>query len=267
MTATMTPAESPRAGRRTGFTLIELLVVVAVIGILVAMLMPTLSSIRAKALMLRCKQSLGTISAAAMVYASENRGQYPSAGVWVWSNSLPNCWQDVRNLTNGTMWKYLGQEPRVYQCDAFAKMVRERNKTAVKIASSYVMNQYFTWGGWKGHDDDVFKGGRGQVLFPSRLGLFTEQNAREFGTLKYNTTYLTDLALGVGSYAVPASDSGQRLEALGSFHEPPGGDLVEGYCNVAFCDGHVDRQHPRDSKEIMTPEIVKRKYFPARIPK
>jgi len=271
MTATMMSAAAARDRLRRGFTLIELLVVVAVIGVLVAMLMPTLASVRNKAVMLRCKQSLGTISAAAMVYASENKGQFPSANGWVGSNSFPNCWQDIRNLTNGTMWKYLGQEPRVYQCDAFAKMVRERRKTAVTIASSYVMNQYFTWGGWKrttGDDSDVFKGSRGQVLFPASLGLFTEQNIREFaGSTKYYNRYMEDLALGVGSYANPASDAGDILEALGSFHEPPGGDIAEGFCNVAFCDGHVDRHHPRESKEIMTPEVVKRKYFPARIPK
>lgn len=268
MSVTMTSGMSPQARRGAGFTMIELLVVVAVIGILVAMLMPALSSVRAKAVMLRCKQSLGTVSAAAMVYASENRGQYPSANAWVGSNSFPNSWQDLRNLTNGTMWKYLGQEPRVYQCDGFVRMVRERSKTAINISSSYVMNQYFTWGGWTGHDDDVFKGNRGQVLFPARLGLFTEQNIREFAsTTKYYKRYLQDPALGVGSYANPASDAGDIQEALGSFHEPPGGDITEGFCNVAYCDGHVERQHPKDSKEIMTPEVVKRKHFPARIPR
>lgn len=258
-----------RGRRGRGFTLIELLVVVAIIGILVSMLMPAIASVREKAVMLRCKQNLAGIAAAAMVYASDNKGQYPNPRAWVkasghYDGGIWVDWAYAPNLTNGTMWKYLAQEPRVYLCEAFVKAYQLNPAVAHLTAyASYVMNEYFVPGGWK--DTDVFKGSRGQVLFPSRLGLFGEETPYQ---TRYNkANFINNLAIGVGSYAVPASDAGELVDGMGTFHEPPNGNMGDGFCNVAFCDGHVERRHARDTKEIMTPEVVKRKHFPERIPK
>src|SRR4051794_37226876 len=60
-------------GRR-GFTLIELLVVVAIIGALVAILIPGLGSARAAAYKVKCQTNMRTLAYLDAQYAGENNG-------------------------------------------------------------------------------------------------------------------------------------------------------------------------------------------------
>ncbi len=76
-----------RHGRK-GFTLIELLVVMAIIGILVGILLPTLMTIRQNAQLTNCKSNLREVGLASAAYQS-NFGQerlYPWDGVNTGSN-------------------------------------------------------------------------------------------------------------------------------------------------------------------------------------
>jgi general secretion pathway protein G len=68
---------SPRA--RAGFTLVELLVVIGIIGLLLGLLLPVLSSSRGKARQVVCLSTLRSISQAMNLYANENGGYaFPS---------------------------------------------------------------------------------------------------------------------------------------------------------------------------------------------
>jgi prepilin-type N-terminal cleavage/methylation domain-containing protein/prepilin-type processing-associated H-X9-DG protein len=74
---------------RQGFTLIELLAVIAIIGILMALLLPTISSARAKATISRCQSNLRQIGVAVLIYAGNHdmdlpRYQTTSAGRHDW---------------------------------------------------------------------------------------------------------------------------------------------------------------------------------------
>ena len=65
---------------RAGFTLIELLVVVAIIAILAGMLMPALSSARARAVSISCVSRLKQIGTADSFYQSDYGYFCPSDG-------------------------------------------------------------------------------------------------------------------------------------------------------------------------------------------
>jgi len=72
----------PASGIRTrGFTLIELLVVVAVIGVLIAILLPALSKSREAARGAVCSANLRQMGLITLAYANQNDGRTPALGI------------------------------------------------------------------------------------------------------------------------------------------------------------------------------------------
>jgi prepilin-type N-terminal cleavage/methylation domain-containing protein/prepilin-type processing-associated H-X9-DG protein len=73
---------------RPAFTLVELLVVIAVIGLLLAVLMPALAGARRKALTITCSSRMRQVLAVSAMYAQDNDGQFArsshSASVYGW---------------------------------------------------------------------------------------------------------------------------------------------------------------------------------------
>ena len=110
----------PRPAR--GFTLIELLVVIAIIAILAALLMPALSSAKAKSKAAGCISNLHQLALAWRMYADDNNGtlaiNLPQPGnrsSWVtWSSTIPATNQ-ATGIRLGSLFAYV-LNPVVYGC-------------------------------------------------------------------------------------------------------------------------------------------------------
>jgi len=101
---------------RNGFTLVELLVVIAIIGILIAIIIPSVTSSMNRTKDLQCKNNLRQIGTALTIYCKDNRGHLPynyTAGVAPWHEQL------LPYLQQAAAW-----DGKVLYCPSAAKSKR-----------------------------------------------------------------------------------------------------------------------------------------------
>ncbi len=80
-----------------GFTLIELLTVIAIIGILAAIIIPTVGNVQAKAHRTTDLNNMKQVIQSAMLYANENDGKFPGTKVRNFNGT---------GLQNNDLWKW-----------------------------------------------------------------------------------------------------------------------------------------------------------------
>jgi prepilin-type N-terminal cleavage/methylation domain-containing protein/prepilin-type processing-associated H-X9-DG protein len=73
---------------RSAFTLVELLVVVAIIAILAAILLPSVTMVRSAARSTQCSNNLRQITMISMTYNDDWEGGWPIQAEWFWATTM-----------------------------------------------------------------------------------------------------------------------------------------------------------------------------------
>jgi prepilin-type N-terminal cleavage/methylation domain-containing protein len=143
--------------RRHGFTLIELLVVIAIIAILAALLLPALSSAKARAQAMQCMSNNKQLALAMHMYAGDNQERLPPMDdddgdmngkdptlIWMKGDMSWTSWQDSANpnvllqTTNNLLAPYISNV-EVWRCPAETRRWNPAGKDIRRIRS-YSMN-------------------------------------------------------------------------------------------------------------------------------
>ncbi len=246
---------------RAAFTLIELLVVVGMIGLLLAVLLPSLSAARAQARVVTCRSNIRQITAANGLYADQQGGAYcPGA-----SDFLSNLhrWHGVRSVVSeafdsarGPLAPFLGVDGSIRQCPSFpADEVAkesggfERGNGGYGYNNAYVGVQLVSVSPSAGASPSAgespsagaMKSG-GLAVANDRRGVRRHRIARPAETLMFADTAFAADGLIEYSFAEPRfHPQYPKSRAAPSIHfRHPAALRRSGQANVGWCDGHVD---------------------------
>ncbi|MDR1281692.1 MAG: DUF1559 domain-containing protein [Opitutaceae bacterium] len=129
--------------RHPGFTLIELLTVIAIIGILAAIIIPTVGVVRGKARAAQCASNLRQIGLAMNLYADENKDTFPKANTDDPDNPIP--WMLKLAPYVGISDQQMGSAPKfratgVFNCPDFVCSNVSGDPDFRKVAYAYQDN-------------------------------------------------------------------------------------------------------------------------------
>ncbi len=253
------------------FTLIELLVVIAIIGILAAMLLPSLNKGKLKAFGITCMNNHRQLSLAWRMYSDENNDVLLFAsGLWPWTSNDPDVWvsgwinHDPNNRSNwdidqdiskSPLWPYCGKSPAIWKCPADHSTITVGGEKKNRVRS---MSMNIWLGGFRGTDQGLSGSQDGWALGGGNWRIFLkESQLNDPGPSK--TFVFLDMredSVDVGNFATDMTGWSDKPSSIG-FYDLPGNyhHLANGF---SFADGHSEIHRWRDPRTM--PPLVKDGY-------
>jgi len=215
----------------SAFTLVELLVVIGIIGVLISILIPTLSSARDRANEVKCLANVRNFGNAWAGYAAEHKGQLPWG--WVWDSWNPKAyapnggnarfsnWVSTlgyymnRNRTEGSSAGMLtsggarwGEITEAFRCPSVTSDFQQPN------TYTGLLTAFPDWY-WENNGYTPNGGGPGvaapDVIRPARLNDFYPDNIMIWETNANGNILATDSDMGGVGPAYSFIDGGQLL--------------------------------------------------------
>jgi prepilin-type N-terminal cleavage/methylation domain-containing protein len=216
--------------QRQAFTLIEILVVIAIIAILAALLMPALSSAKAKGKRIACTNHLRQLSLSSQMYSADNDGKLvdnrpgqPDTNVWVTGNmKVDNQATNETFLRQGKLFPYASQVA-VYHCPADTTLANGAVRVRSYALNSWMGSRYMESPPKQTSYRTFVRESELATAGPSKLWVFADEH---------------EATLDDGFFLVTMDDSQPFASRPASRHEQAYG--------LNFADGHVELYKLRD---------------------
>lgn len=256
--------------KRNAFTLIELLVVIAIIGLLLAILVPSLARAKEKAEFLFCKANLRSLGMAMKLYLNDNDAMYPECLTSVFDclkaeadGMNRDCEWHNRDLSPeknpqyaGPLWQYIDSQD-AFLCPTFKRFAKRygqdhpSHNSAIPIEPQYAFSQN-AFLGRPNPIENVTQGVKkeSEVVEPARILVWVEETIWRIPDYKIGSVtvvpgwVLNDTCF----YTRHMRDSTAWGDTVATYHSTPVARQNEGLGNAVFVDGHVELIDPYDGR-------------------